>query len=397
MVSDNIYQHFNNQHFSPEKYQQVLKRIHDFCGDTCLRMSETPVFISPSYAAFLVRGATEIIEQSMALAKQGLLDNAVPPDLCIPNSPEHPTFFIIDFAATEQGPRLIEMQAFASNLVFIPAVAKIYKEIYGLDDRYSYLLSAKNEEEFIASLKKTILGPHAPENVALMEISPWEQQSRRDFIATQKMLNIPVVDVTDIIKKGNQLFYRDTQGKEQRIHRIYNRIIGAEYQSLKLAEKTQFQFTDPLDVEWLGDPAWFLKISKHTMPLLRHRMVPETQYLDQVKEYPEDLQNYVLKPIAMNAGLGVKLDITRDDLEAISPEERRHYILMHKVAFFPFIHDLQGNLLNAEFRVMFTWSDKLEPVAISARIMHGNDTNKNLWGDDTWCGMSPVLIVKEPF
>lgn len=386
---ENIYRKFNTKHFSPEKYRRALEEINAFSGDPCLRLCETPVFISRSLAGQLVNGAADIIQHSMILAREGKLDAAVPPEFKVSSAPGHPSFFIIDFAVTKDGPRLIEMQAFASNLLFIPAVAKIYKDVYGLGDGYSYWLSAHAEE----AVKKTILGGHAPENVVLMEINPWEQQSRRDFIATQKQLGIAVVDVTGVIRRGSQLFYHDATGREVRILRLYNRVIGAEFHSLNLAAKTQFQFSDRLEVEWAGDPSWFLKISKYTMPYLKHLLVPETRFLDQVGEYPPDLENYVLKPVAMNAGLGVKLDITKADLDAVPAGKRHDYILMRKVVFAPFIPDLKGNMLNAEIRVMFVWSDKLEPVAMSARVMRGNDTNENLWGDDAWCGLSPVLVV----
>ncbi|MBI3441824.1 MAG: hypothetical protein HY052_08520 [Proteobacteria bacterium] len=384
-----VYSEFNTKHFSPDRYQKVLKEIHTRTGNPRVRMCETPVFINRTFADEIIRGATDIIQQAMALGEK--LAPAVAPEFRIPSAPEKPSFFIIDFAVTKDGPRLIELQAFASNLVFIPMVGKMYKDIYQLGDEYSYLLSTTAE----AAIKKTILGHHAPENVILMEINPWEQQSQRDFVATQKWLGIPVVDVTDVIKKGRQLFYRDQQGNDIRIHRIYNRVIPTEFQSLQLSKKTRFKFTDELDVEWVGDPSWFLKISKYAMPYLDHPMVPETTFLDQVKEYPDNLENYVLKPVSFNAGIGVKLNITKEDLDAVPSSQRHGYILMRKVSFAPFIPDLKGNMLNAEIRVMFVWPDKLVLVAMSARVMHGNDTNASLWGDDAWCGMAPVLIVDQ--
>ena len=392
---ENVYRRFNTEHFSPEKYRKITAEIFAQFGDPCLRLCETPVFLSRAFAAAMVQGAVEIIQQCMAPALRRQLDQAVAPAFRMPSAPDRPSFFIIDFAVTKDGPRLIEMQAFASNLAFIPAAANIYKQIYGLDDRYRHLLSARTEAAFVASVQKTILGRHAPENVILLEINPWQQQSRRDFIATQQLLGIPVVDVTAVIKKGEQLFYRDAAGRDVLIRRIYNRVIPAEFQSLNLSEKTQFKFTDPLDVEWAGDPGWFLRVSKYAMPYLDHPLVPATRFLDQVGEYPADLENYVLKPVFLHAGLGVKINLTQSDLDAIPAAQRHEYILMRKVKFLPFIPDLKGNMLNAEIRLMFVWPDRLEPVAMSARVMHGYDTNENLWGDDAWCGLAPVMILDE--
>ena len=383
---NNIYKNFNTDHFSPERYKRVLEDIYTAAGDTCLRMCETPVFISSAYANEIIQGAKEIIQQSLAPSLQKIVGQALPAEFNMPSAPDRPTFFIIDFAVTKEGPRLIELQAFASNLMFIPAAAKIYKDVYKLGDDYKYLLCDE------AAIGKTILRGHAPENVILMEINPWQQQSRRDFIVTRKKLGISVVDVTEVIKKGNQLFYRNDVGNILRIHRIYNRVIPTEFQSLRLSEKTQFSFSEDLDVEWAGDPGWFLRVSKYLLPHLRHPLVPEARFLDQVVEYPEDLENYVLKPVFFNAGIGVKIDITKSDLDAVPVSERPNYILMRKVIFDPFIPDLQGNMLNAEIRIMFVWSDSLEPVAFSARVMRGNNVNENLWSDDNWCGLTPVFI-----
>jgi hypothetical protein len=379
----NIYNNFNATHYSPERYKQALAQIHALAGETVMRMCETPVFISRAFAEEVIQGSKEIIQQSLAPALQDKIKQAILPEFRLPSAPDRPTFFIIDFAVTKDGPRLIEMQAFASNLLFIPAVAEIYKNVYGLDNEY--LLCDE------ATITKTILNGHAPENVVLMEINPWQQQSRRDFVVTQKKLGIPVVDVTEITKKGDQLFYGDT-----RIHRIYNRVIPTEFQSLKLAKKTKFRFTDKLDVEWAGDPGWFLRISKYVLPFLKHPLVPETRFLDEVTTYPADLENYVLKPVFFNAGIGVKINITKADLDAVPADERHNYILMRKVAFEPFIPDLKGNMLNAELRIMFVWPEKeaLQPVAFSARVMRGNNVNANLaqTTGNKWCGLAPVFI-----
>jgi hypothetical protein len=385
MLKD-IYTSFNARHYSPERYQQVLARIQAFAGDTVMRMCETPVFLSHAFADETIQGAREIIQQALAPSLQDKVKQNILPEFRMSSAPGRPTFFIIDFAVTEDGPRLIEMQAFASNLLFIPGAADIYRDVYQLGGDYQSLLCDES------TITKTILNGHAPENVVLMEINPWQQQSRRDFVVTQKKLGIPVIDVTEITKKGDQLFYGDT-----RIKRIYNRVIPTEFQSLKLADKTNFRFTDKLDVEWAGDPGWFLRISKYLLPFLKHPLVPETRFLDEVTAYPPDLENYVLKPVFLNAGLGVKINITAADLDAVPAAERHNYILMRKVAYAPFIPDLKGHLLNTEIRIMFVWPDAgaLQPVAFSARVMHGNDVNANLKQTDAnaWCGLAPVFIV----
>jgi len=160
-----------------------------------------------------------------------------------------------------------------------------------------------------------------------------------------------------------------------------------------MAEKISFNFSDDLDVEWAGDPGWFRRISKFTMPFLDHPMVPETKFLSQIPSLPPDLENYVLKPVFSNAGAGVKINISHADIEAVSTGERRNFILMRKVNYSPFIPDLNGNMLNTEIRIMFVWPDRLVPILMSARVMRGNNVNEPLGDDDSWCGLAPVLIV----
>lgn len=388
MLTD-AHKRFNRECFSPEKYRRLLAAIHAEAGETCVRMSETPVFLSRDCADTLVRGATEIIGQSLSPALRPLLDRAVPSEFNLPSAPPAPAFFIVDFALTDGLPQLIEMQGFAANLFFIPAAAKIYKDVYGLGDGCSYLLSD------ISAVPETILGGHAPENVILMEIDPWRQPSRRDFVVTQKRLGIPVVDATEVLKEGEHLFYRNAQGSKTAIHRIYSRVIPTEFERLGLSEKTSFRFNEKLSVEWIGDPSWFLRISKHTMPYLSHPMVPETYFINQIKTIPDHLENYVLKPTNINAGTGVNLNPAREDIESIPPGERSLHILMKKIRYLPFIPDLNGNLLNAEIRVMFVNPGRLCPVAFSARIMRGSDTNAGIYGNDDWCGMTPVFVVDD--
>lgn len=385
MMLDDIYKLFNAGHYSPEAYNRVVSDIRREAGDPCMRMCETPVFIPQDYADQMVQGSVDIIRQTLQL------DLPVPPAFSLPSVPKRPTFFIVDFAVTKDGPRLIEMQGFSSNLLFMPLAAEIYQTNYGLGDKYKALFCD------IEDIRKAVMGDHAPENVILLEINPWQQPSRRDFIVTQRMFGIPVVDIIDVIRRGRELFYINAEGEETRIHRIYNRVVPGEYQSLGMAERVAFQFSDDLDVEWAGHPSWFLRASKYALPYLQHPLAPQAWFLDQMSSYPMDLENYVLKPAFLNAGIGVKLDITEADINAIDLLRRSQYILMQKVAYEPFIPDLAGHKRCAEIRVMFVWPDNgaLTHTGFSARVMRGNDVNAGVWSKDVWCGLAPVFAVQD--
>ena len=97
------------------------------------------------------------------------------------------------------------------------------------------------------------------------------------------------VCVQDIIKEGRELFYF-LNGKKTKIERIYNRVIFDELLNKKLDLK--FSFSDDLDIQWVGHPNWFYKISKYSLPLINSKYNPKCYYLDHLDILPVDLENY---------------------------------------------------------------------------------------------------------
>ena len=145
-----------------------------------------------------------------------------------------------------------------------------------------------------------------------------------DFLLTEKLLGIKTVAITDVKKVGKFLFY-ENGGKRIPILRIYNRAIVDEMVRKNL--KTSFQLNEDIEVEWAGHPNWFFRMSKFSLPYLRHECVPKTWFLDRVEQIPKDLENYVLKPLFSFAGLGVVINLTAQNLAAIPKEKRSQYIL----------------------------------------------------------------------
>ena len=41
-----------------------------------------------------------------------------------------------------------------------------------------------------------------------------------------------------------------------------------------------FDYRDDLDVEWAGHPNWYFRISKFSLPFLKHPSVPQAVFLD---------------------------------------------------------------------------------------------------------------------
>jgi hypothetical protein len=154
----------------------------------------------------------------------------------------------------------------------------------------------------------------------------------------------------------------------------------------------EFSFTDDLDVEWAGHPNWFFLISKFSIPWLKHETVPKSWFLDQVAAIPEDLDNYVLKPLYSFAGLGVKVGPTREEIDSIPAAERPHYLLQARMRFEPVIETPFGPT-QAEIRIMYIWLDSIEPVNLIIRMGRGKMMGVDHNRDMQWVGASSGFVI----
>jgi hypothetical protein len=396
-----------NDGFTPEKYQTFLKRMDDVCGTHVqFRLSETPCFFPKPLIDRMAADGAELIRQLVDnpeyVAKS---DEAVPSEFKVPNEPRHPMFVQVDFglvrdARGELQPKLVELQAFPSLYAYQGPLAEAYIDVYGLaasgfrrsaSGHLKYFLSGLETSSYRDLLHRAIVGTHDPENVILMEIDPLHQKTLPDFLLTEKMLGVRTVDIIDIKKEGSRLYY-ERDGKRVPIRRIYNRAIVDELERKNV--KLAFDWRDDLDVEWAGHPNWYFRISKFSIPYLKHESVPKTWFLDQLDEIPPDLDNYALKPLYSFAGLGVVIAPKKEDIAAIPAEKRPYYILQERMNFEPVIETPHG-ATKAEVRVMYVWLDELKPVLTIIRtgrgLMMGVDHNKNL----EWVGASAGLYLEE--
>jgi len=391
-----------NANFTSEKYRTFLRRIDEACGvHVQFRLSETPCFFPKSLLNRMAKDGEELIRQLVGNRKYlAESDSSIPAEFRVPNESVHPTFVQVDFglvrdATGELQPKLVELQAFPSLYAYQPALAQNYSEVYGLSgfesgDRLRFFLSGLDHSSYSAFLRRAVIGSYDPENVILMEIHPQQQKTLPDFLLTEKMLGIRTVDIVDIKKEGSRLYYEHA-GKRVPIHQIYNRAIVDELQRENVT--LSFDWRDDLEVEWAGHPNWYFRISKFSIPYLRHESVPKTWFVDQLHGIPDDLQNYALKPLYSFAGRGVVIAPKKEDISAIPAEERRDYILQERLHFEPIIETPFG-ATKAEVRVMYIWLDELVPVLTIIRmgrgLMMGVDHNKNM----EWVGASAGFYLE---
>jgi hypothetical protein len=387
-------QDFNSK-YRAERYPQLLSLLAERCGVPIgFRVSETPCFLPQALLERMAREGKELIRQ--------LVDNpeyharsseSIPAEFKVPNETPHPMFIQVDFglvrdAAGELQPKLVELQAFPSLYAYQPVLARTFMDVYGLDPELRFLLGGLEAAAYLKLLRRAIVGEEDPANVILMEIDPGHQKTLPDFLLTEKLLGIRTVDIQAIKKDGSQLYW-ESEGKRIPIRRIYNRAIVDELE--RKGAKLRFDFRDDLQVEWAGHPNWYFRISKYSIPYLKHASVPKTWFLDGLERVPQDLENYALKPLYSFAGLGVVIAPKQEDIAAVPAERRSQYILQERLHFEPVIETPFGGT-KVEVRVMYVWVDELTPVLTILRmgrgLMMGVDHNRDM----EWVGSSAGLF-----
>src|SRR5213082_4311746 len=201
-----------NADFTPEKYAALIRCVNEATKwPADFRISETPIFLTREFTDGAVYAANQIAAQTQTPEFDMHSSSAIPPGFEVPNESKHPEFLIVDLAVCEEGhrltPRLIELQAFPSLFGFqflllgcmrkaFPAIPRDWTSSFGgIDD-----------DDYLKLLRRTMLGDSRPENVVLLEIDPAKQKTRVDFACTESLLGIRPVSLTDITKRGRQLF-----------------------------------------------------------------------------------------------------------------------------------------------------------------------------------------------
>jgi hypothetical protein len=379
-----------NAGFTQQRYQDMVRDLERDAGcPSIFRVSETPLFLSERLTRELIAAADEILGfvTSEEYLKQS--DRAVPPHLRVPGDEGHTVFFQVDFAITrgedgELTPRLIELQGFPSLYGFQWLLEKEFRSHFpAVPEDWSPYFSGLTAETYPAALRDVIVADCDPEQAVLLEIDPVHQKTRIDFCVTEQLLGIPVVDAREVIERGGRLFYpRD--GREVPIRRIYNRVIFDELER-KGIDLSRIFHRDLVDVTWVGHPNWYLKISKFSLPFIKSRYCPPTWFVSDLREVPEDLESYVLKPLFSFAGLGVELGPTRERLRSLPDPE--NFILQKRVDYATAL-ETPDEPAKAEVRMMFVWKDRPMLVNNLVRLSKGKMMGVDFNKDKTWIGAS---------
>ncbi len=401
---------FNEEQFSAERYQELLARLEERTRSAIdFRVCETPCFFSKELLDGLVETGSKLIHQLIDSPEyMRRSEETIPAKWRVPNDNPRPNFVQVDFglarnAAGDLEPKLVELQAFPSIYGYQEVLNEEYVRTYGLGDELAWRFGGLDSVGYWDVLRRTIVGDHAPENVVLVEVEPEQQKTRPDFNVYEDRLGVRTVDIAKLRKEGRQLFYQRDEAKGNAawvpIERIYNRAIVDEIERKGIVPG--FDYRDELDVEWAGQPNWYFRVSKFSLPYLADASVPKAVFLDDwfagLREgLPEDRERLLLKPLYSFAGKGIQFSPSDAELAAIPEDERRLYLLQERISFTPVIATPWGPT-QAEIRVMYCWpEDAGEMIAMTSLVrlgrglMMGVDHNRN----QEWVGGSSALFPR---
>ncbi|MGI9088388.1 MAG: hypothetical protein ACR2HH_11710 [Chthoniobacterales bacterium] len=383
-----------NADFTDQRYAELLRMANETeRWPVDFRISESPIFLTPEFTAELAQAAEELVAKVRTPEFARHAATAIPPGLEVPNETSHPEFLQVDFAICQEHgrltPRLIELQGFPSLYGFQIFLLRCMRHAYpAIPADWKPFFHGLDERSYTEMLRQVIVADADPENVVLLEIEPEKQNTRIDFVCTETLLGVSPVSLTEVTRRGRELFYQK-DGREVRIERIFNRVIFDEL--LRRPDLSfGFSFQHEVDATWVGHPNWYFRISKHSLPFLKTAHTSRAYFADAFPR-TESLGDYVLKPLYSFAGLGVDLDPTPEKIAALP--DAHAWILQEKVDYADFVPSPDGLRSKAEIRMMFLWPEGGEPmlvnnlVRMSQGAMMGVKFNKN----KTWVGSSIAL------
>ncbi len=389
-----------NAAYSKEKYDVYMEKVEGLHpGSLDFRNAETPIFIPKDFTDKMLGACEDIINVIVDPKFIEITERGIPDNVRVPNESSHPEFLVFDFGvckneAGEIEPQLIEMQGFPTLFAFQAFHSELTAEYADMPANFSPYLSGYNKETYIQLLKEIIVGDLNPENIVLLEIFPEQQKTRIDFYCTEQLLGIKMLCLTKLIAEGDKLYY-DNNGTKTLIKRIYNRIIFDDLQKQEgLGEVVDL--TKVYDVEWTPHPNWFYRISKFTLPFIENPYVPQTYFLNELKQMPTDLENYVLKPLFSFAGMGVVIDVTPADIEAVKDPE--NWILQKKVNYADVI-ETPDVPAKAEIRLFYFWKkewDRPKAVHNLARLSKGKMIGTRYNMNKEWVGGGVAFFETTP-
>jgi hypothetical protein len=388
-----------NEAFNETKYQGYLNYFNELYPNSVdFRIAETPVFLPDAFKNQLLEVGDYVCSQIIAADFTSKTEKSLRNTSITPNEKGLPECIVMDYAIAyndqnEIVPALIELQGFPSLFAFEVLQDEALRNSYTIPENVTPYLNGYTKDKYLRHLSTIIKGEQG-EHTVLLELYPEQQKTRIDFYCTNHFLDIPIVCITEIFKKGKELFY-ERDGVTIKINRIYNRIVTDELknQSEEIKEKAAILYSD-LDVSWVTHPNHFFRISKYLLPFLQHDWIPKTQFVDQIESIPTNLEKYILKPLFSFAGQGVIIDVQASDFVSIT--DSANWIIQEKVTYAPCVATPDG-FAKAEIRLFYFWDKPTQKYIATlnlCRLSKGKMIGVNFNQTATWVGGSLAYFEK---
>ena len=388
-----VYRDQINALFTPQLYESFLEDLGGrFNHRPQFRVAESPVIFDLDLLGSAVKAGEEVVDFLVSDTFKSMSKRLLDRKVDVPNETPNTLFLQVDLGVCDingkLSPRLIEVQGFPSLYFYQLALAEAYQRSYPFLTGLDHFFAELNNESYVDLLRRHILAGENPENVVLIDIEPPKQNTYIDFVATRYYLGIPVRCISEIKRSGRSLYYLNEAGQKIAIHKLYNRVI---FDELLRGPDLPLEFTlrEDVDVHWAGHPNWYFKISKYLLPYINSEFVPKSSFVHEIlDDLPDNLHDYVLKPLYSFSGEGIKFDVTKEEIRALeNPDE---YILQEKVNYAPIIRT-PSEPAKVEIRLMYLWPfHKDRPILIHnlIRMSKGKMIGVKYNKDKDWVGGS---------
>ena len=379
-----------NDDFTNEAYRAMMAWLGgQYNHDPKFAVAETPVFFPRDFRERVFQACEDVLAVVTAPGYAERARAAIPEGENVPGQPDRPLFMQLDFGVcrADDGsivPQLVEAQGFPSLYHFQSLLDESFSKFFTIPEGFTARFDGSTRQEYLELLRTSIMGDHDPRHVVLLEVDPTIQTTRIDLVVACAELGIAELCISDLELADGKLYYQK-DGARTQVHRIYSRVIFDDLKARPDLKRT-FNMVERAEVEWAGHPNWFFLISKYSLPFIDSPYVPKTYFVSDLKEYPQDLERYVLKPLYSFAGMGVNLHPTVADLEALGRSE--HFILQKKVTYAPLIRT-PDEPARVELRMMYLWpegADKPRLVNNLVRLSKGEMIGVRYNKGKTWVG-----------
>lgn len=296
-----------------------------------------------------------------------------------------PAFFHLDAAVTADGVKLIEFQAVPTYQVTAARLGELLRQDY-LPDSGLFLGGTGDYtwQDFKRILRDILVSENATGNI-LVDRDVHQQKTRFEFYATQQEIDpvLEIVDSRDLFEQDGRLFYRDSDGENIQVNRLYNRVLALEAlfddHYPHNPERWHFRYDRHYEgLQYCNHPAYSLTFAKQALTQICHPFNPACHELAELApgfangELP--FADYVWKHKLGVAGREIFLSPSQHVMQRLQAADTLdQYIAQQKIHFDTFLMENQQEKI-VEVRLMFVQSSR-ELIAVPmARIGHMHKT-----------------------